>query len=431
MIFDEIEFGKLATFRNGLNFSNKSHGKGCKIIGIPDFGDRSIPDYDSLGEINPEGIVKSEDYLTKGDIVFVRSNGNKNLVGRSLYISKTAKKLVYSGFCIRARIHVNEAYPKFYAHFFRTALFRQQISGAAGGANIQNLNQGILSRAVVPLPPLPIQRKIASILSAYDDLIENNLKRIKLLEELAQRTYEEWFVKFTMKGEKLAINEETGLPEGWGRKQLSEISTVTSSKRIFLSDYTENGIPFYRSKEIIQKFNFENIEKPLFISRERYNEIKEKFGSPQIGDFLITSVGTLGYVHLVNDTDEEFYFKDGNLIWIRNGESKLTHYLFFKFRSCEFKTYLNSIAIGSSQKALTIEALKKTDICIPGNEILKDFYLFVNPVIKQLYKLSNQNRLLKESRDILLPKLMSGAIDLEKTENQTLSVAAEPEIFYS
>ncbi|MEI7487824.1 MAG: hypothetical protein WCJ72_10525 [Chryseobacterium sp.] len=100
----ETNFGKLASFRNGLNFNNENRGVGCKIIGVSDFGDKLTPDYDSLDEIDPTGIIKEDDYLRNGDILFVRSNGNKNLVGRSMYINNVNEKIVFSGFCIRARI---------------------------------------------------------------------------------------------------------------------------------------------------------------------------------------------------------------------------------------------------------------------------------------------------------------------------------------
>ena len=100
---DQITFGEIASYRNGLNFGKDSHGKGCTIIGIPDFKDRFSPDYATLGEINPNGIASDDDYLQEGDILFVRSNGNMALVGRSLFIDRDVKAL-FSGFCIRARL---------------------------------------------------------------------------------------------------------------------------------------------------------------------------------------------------------------------------------------------------------------------------------------------------------------------------------------
>ncbi len=284
---------------------------------------------------------------------------------------------------------------RFVKYFFD--IFQTRMKSIAVGAAQDNLSLEKLLTFKIPTPPLPTQRRIASILSAYDDLIENNLKRIKLLEEKAFLRY-----KQIVRDEK----ELKILP-------LAQLATVTSSKRIFLSDYVEEGIPFYRSKEIIAKSNFESIEKPLYITEERYSDIKEKFGVPVSGDILITSVGTIGFVHLVNDDDGDFYFKDGNLIWIKNLlQQNLAYFLFFKFRTPEFKEMLNSVAIGSSQKALTIETVKKIEIEIPSDDSLIEFNLETKTIIKFIYNLQKQNTKLREARDILLPKLMSGEIEV-------------------
>jgi len=152
-------------------------------------------------------------------------------------------------------INLNEDINK---HFIRYVLehehFQQYAYLFATGSTIKNLGLKAVRKYPINLPPMPTQRKIASILSAYDDLIENNLKRIKILEEKAQLTYMEWFVRMKFPGhETTTINKETGLPEGWEKKKIGDLMEVSSSKRIFLADYVDTGIPFYRSKEIILK----------------------------------------------------------------------------------------------------------------------------------------------------------------------------------
>lgn len=227
----DIQFGEIADFRNGLNFTKENFGKGIKVIGVSDFQNYLIPKYDELSEINPEGVVKSDDLLREGDILFVRSNGNRSLIGRSLFLSGIEGKISHSAFTIRARIFSNKAMPRFYAYLFRTSLIRETLSAYGGGTNISNLNQGILKQLKVPLPPIPIQRKIAAILSAYDDLIENNTRRIRILEEMAQAIYREWFVHFRFPGHEgvRMVESELGLiPEGWEvclLKSIAEINT--------------------------------------------------------------------------------------------------------------------------------------------------------------------------------------------------------------
>ncbi|ENH3914339.1 restriction endonuclease subunit S, partial [Escherichia coli O153/O178:H19] len=143
-----LKYGDVAEFRNGLNFSKDSHGKGCKFIGVADFKDNFTPQWKLLGEINPFGVAKREDYLEPGDIIFVRSNGNKALVGRSLYIDLNEKSL-YSGFCIRARLKTDDFLPLFLAYYTRTNFFKSAITSVAG-TNINNLNQDILGNIMIP-----------------------------------------------------------------------------------------------------------------------------------------------------------------------------------------------------------------------------------------------------------------------------------------
>ena len=407
---------------NNKNEGDRSGEVELKIVA--DYGtdriDASVlntSNYISTDNLLPErGGITNSDYLpTKGKVS--KFNIGDTLVSN---IRPYFKKIWYAketGGCsndvIVFKPKTNKIDPKYLYYQLSKGDFFDFMMSGANGTKMPRGNKKSIPTFRLLLPSIPTQKRIASILSAYDDLIENNLKRIKLLEELAQRTYEEWFVKFTINGEQLPIDEKTGLPDGWERKSLSAIGDITSSKRIFLSEYVENGIPFYRSKEIIQKYNFENIDSPLFITEKKYYEIKNKFGEPKQGDFLITAVGTLGYVHLVNEKDGEFYFKDGNLIWIKNIKNKLLiPMMFFRFRSSEFKNYLNSIAIGSSQKALTIESMKRIELVIPTKEIQLSFDLIANPLLNQIYNIATQNQKLKESRDILLPKLMNGTLNI-------------------
>ena len=140
---------------------------------------------------------------------------------------------------------------------------------------------------------------------------------------------------------------------------------ITSAKRIYAEEYVEDGIPFYRGKEIIEKSKDQDISEPLFISEERFEQLANKFGAPKPGDILLTSVGTLGVPYVVQDSDR-FYFKDGNLTWLRNFSDKLNaRYLYYWLTSDFGKQPLLARAIGSSQGAITIEILRKYKIYVP------------------------------------------------------------------
>lgn len=152
----------------------------------------------------------------------------------------------------------------------------------------------------------------------------------------------------------------------WKTYKIGDLCKISSSKRIFAKEYKDSGIPFYRGKEIIEKQKGNKISTELYISQERYDEIKAKHGVPQKGDMLLTSVGTLGIPYIVQD--EVFYFKDGNLTWFYNFEGLDSRYLYYWFLSPIGKMNIDSKAIGSTQKALTIETLSKFEISLPPLE---------------------------------------------------------------
>lgn len=151
----------------------------------------------------------------------------------------------------------------------------------------------------------------------------------------------------------------------WGKSKIGDHCEITSSKRIFYSEYVDQGVPFYRSKEIIERSQGEPISEPLFISEDKYDEIREKYGVPQPGDMLLTSVGTIGIPYIIN-ADDHFYFKDGNLTWFKDFDDELDPYfLSYWIKSAEGYGVLYNTTIGSSQKALTIAALKKVECPLP------------------------------------------------------------------
>ncbi|MBW7827271.1 restriction endonuclease subunit S [Streptococcus thermophilus] len=147
---------------------------------------------------------------------------------------------------------------------------------------------------------------------------------------------------------------------------LEQLCIVGSSKRVHLSDYVQHGVPFYRSKEVIEISSGKNISEQLFISSEKYSEIKSKFPVPQENDVLITAVGTIGEILVVKDPN--FYFKDGNLIWLRNINFDIIDidYLYYFFKSDLFQKTIKYNNIGAVQKALTIDFLKTVKITLPS-----------------------------------------------------------------
>ena len=183
----------------------------------------------------------------------------------------------------------------------------------------------------------------------------------------------------------------------WGKVKVGDCCEVTSSKRIFFSEYVDSGVPFYRSKEIIESSNGQAISEPLFISQEKYDEIKNHFGVPQSGDMLLTSVGTIGVPYIVREKDY-FYFKDGNLTWFRSFSDELdSKYLYFWVKSSEGQSILNNTTIGSSQKALTIASLKGLEIPCPPSPVQKRIVEFLAGYDDLIENNQKQIKLLEEA----------------------------------
>jgi type I restriction enzyme S subunit len=152
----------------------------------------------------------------------------------------------------------------------------------------------------------------------------------------------------------------------WKKKRLLELCNITSSKRIYATDYQSEGVPFYRGKEIIEKHKGNlKVSTELFILESKFNEIKRKFGVPNPGDLLLTSVGTLGVPYVVKP-GEEFYFKDGNLIWFRHFTGLYSRFLYYWLLSPQGMAEQKKCTIGASQPAFTIVLLKDMEVDLPA-----------------------------------------------------------------
>lgn len=195
----------------------------------------------------------------------------------------------------------------------------------------------------------------------------------------------------------------------FNKVKLGDICNITSSKRIFAKEYQKEGIPFYRGKEIIEKHNGNDVSTELFISRERYNEIKEKFDVPKPGDILLSSVGTLGVSWLVNE--EEFYFKDGNLTWLRANNKTTPEFLYLWFNSPDAQNQIDMMSIGSTQKALTIETLNKFDVNLPSLKMQKQICSIISPID---YKIASNRKINKNLMEQSLTLYTTHFTTLEK-----------------
>lgn len=183
--------------------------------------------------------------------------------------------------------------------------------------------------------------------------------------------------------------------------KIGDLCNVSSSKRVFARQYVDEGIPFYRQKEIIDKKNGNPLEEPIYISKSVYNEFKDKSGVPESGDLLITAVGaTLGIPYVVGN--EKFYFKDGNLIWLNDFNEELNSTFLYYWIDSTFGTQtLWNRTIGSAQPALTIDSIKKLSIPIPSRKIQDKIASTLKTYDKMLENNNNRIRLLEQMTENL------------------------------
>ena len=395
------KLGEIGDFRNGLNYSKANFGLGLKVISVKDFGDRWRPDLSILDEIDPAGIRVANSDLRAGDILFVRSNGNKELIGRSMLIVHDLKDVSFSGFCIRFRPQSRGVNSRFLSLYFRTPFFRRTLSQQGKGTNINNLNQTILERMEVPWLPAVVQDRIVDIAGAYDDLIENNRRRIALLEEAARLLYREWFVHFRFPGhEHVKITD--GLPEGWELSTASAVMEVLSGGTPKTSNpaFWDGEIGFFTPKDATE--NPFVLETEKTVTEDGLRACNSKLYPSDV--IFITARGTVGKLNLA-------------LVPMAMNQScyalqSKTHlgqrHLFLALKSAIEQ--VRARATGSVFDSIIVATFDRIPFILPPRQQTDIFALHIEPIFDQIANLAQQNKKLAQARDLLLPHLMNGEI---------------------
>lgn len=241
--------------------------------------------------------------------------------------------------------------------------------GANKAAMGMTLNKKTIAENTISYPPVAEQEKIVAELDCLSGIIEKKKQQLKELDNLAQSIFYEMF------------GDPVENDKGWKKKRLGDLADISSSKRIFANEYTETGVPFYRGKEVTEKSKGNEISVELFISEDRYNEIKRIYGVPVVGDILVTAVGTIGNIWVV-DSEEPFYFKDGNVLWMKIKNN--SHPVYFKYLlSVLIDEYKGQMANGCAYSALTIVNLKEMPTAIVPLALQQDFASKIESIEKQ------------------------------------------------
>jgi type I restriction enzyme S subunit len=275
------------------------------------------------------------------------------------------------------------------------AMLKKRYKNFTQGAAQDNLSQGKLLSLKFPVPDFPTQRAIADTLSKYDDLIENNQRRIELLEESARQLYKEWFVRFRFPGYE-HVKFSDGMPEGWSFQPLKEIAKLTMGQSPKSQFYNSDGdgLPFHQG---VTKFGFR------FVDHETYCTKPTRLSQP--GDILFSVRAPVGRMNITNDT-----IVLGRGLSAIHSIDGFQSFLFYALKSYFFKE--DMIGGGAIYASVTKKDMENQEILIPSEPLLKEFNDFGSDVDKQIYNLHQLNVNLIKARDILLPKLMNGEISV-------------------
>ena len=381
MKWEKVKLGELYEVHNGLSKAGKFFGEGYPFLTFSTvFNNYFIPK--QITDLVQSTEKEQEFYsIRRGDVFVTRTSETSDELGMSCVALKDYPMATYNGFTKRMRPITNRVFPEYIGYYMRLPSFRGEFRAFSTMTTRASLRNEDLLGMEVKLPPIEIQKQIAGILSVYDDLIENNQKQIKLLEEAAQRLYKEWFVDLRFPGhENTKIVD--GVPEGWSRGLLKELISVNYGKDHKKAP-DDGNIPVYGSGGLMRKCN------------------KSLFSGEAV---LIPRKGSLNNIMYV---DETFWTVD-TMFYATMKQPHTAVFVYFFVKA--FDMY--SMNIGAAVPSMTTKILDAMDVVIPDKETLEKFDKYAKVYFNKIKTLQGQNERLKTARDLLLPKLMSGEVEV-------------------
>ena len=327
--------------------------------------------------------------IKPGDIVIARTGAT---VGYAKLI-RNHNDAVFASYLIRIRVDQTKADPGYVVQIVESDVYKKFVLSQVGGAAQPNANARVLSSFKLPIPAIQLQRRIAGTLATYDDLIENNRRRIQLLEQAARLLYKEWFIYLRFPGHE-HVKIKDGVPEGWEKRQLSAIADITmgqSPKSIYYNE-DGNGLPFHQG---VTNYG------TRFPSHQIYCTLEGRLAEPD--DILFSVRAPVGRINITLD---KIVIGRG-LAAIRSniGQQNL---LFYALKSHFFKE--DMIGGGAIFAAITKKDLYEVELVQPPDRFVEMFMAHVRPLDLQIENLHRSNNRLVEARDILLPCLMKGEV---------------------
>ena len=289
--------------------------------------------------------------------------------------------------------------------FDELKLYFQQISK---GTTQDNLSLDKICRVKLRVPNYETQKKIALVLSAYDNLIENNNKRIKLLEQMAENLYKEWFVRFRIPGYK-DVEFIDGFPKDWEKVKLDDvlnkIATGLNPRKNFVLGEGENfyvTIKNMAENTVYLDDKCDKVNDDAIIKINKRSDLK-------IGDLLFSGIGTIGRVCLIDIPTNNWNISE-SVFTMRANKKISSEFLYMLLLSQDVQNYCQSKANGSAQKGIRMGDLRKYTFLLPTKNVINDFTNQISPILRNVSLLRNENKNLIQQRDMLLPRLMRGTL---------------------
>lgn len=370
--------------------------------------------YERLGDILEIKYGKDYKHLDKGNIPLYGSGGIMSYVNKSIYEKESILiprkgslgNLFYMDVpfwtvdtLFWTRIDTSKVNARFLFYLLKT----MDLSNFDEGAAVPSLTVNTLSRIKINLPPLPTQQKIASILSAYDELIENNNKRIALLENMASEIYKEWFVRLRFPNYK-DTKITDGIPEGWEQKRLKKFGKVVTGKTpsTKVSEYFGGEIPFIKTPDFSTNSVFV-IKTKETLTKE--GQLSQKSQTIPKGSICVSCIGTAGEMGITS-SESQTNQQINSLILKQN-----YHLEFLYFAIKRLKPYIELYgSSGATMVNLSKSKFENLKILTPTNELIKSYNNISKSMLQEIELLSKKNNLLQQTRDLLLPRLISGKL---------------------
>ena len=404
MKWEKVKLGDIATCIQPGPFGSQLHNSDYSKEGTPIIMPKDIVG----GAIVHSGLLKvSEEHVKRlgrhqvyeGNLMVAR----KGDVRKCAYITANENGWMTGSDCLKVVLDESKCYPKFIYYQLRSEHIGRWLEKVSIGATMPSLNTGLLSGIEMVLPPIEIQKQIAGILSVYDDLIENNQKQIKLLEEAAQRLYKEWFVDLRFPGhENTKIVD--GVPEGWNICPFSSKVDIMSggTPKTSISDYYNGRIPFYTPKDsdgafFAYKTQINITEGGLKIFNTRLHPPKP---------VIFTALGTVGKTTILAVP----MAMNQSCYALKMKENDAPYYLFFALNN-EIKA-LQTMANGGVFNTIIGKTFDSINIQIPKDPLIYGFEKTVRPFMEQIKNKLQANSKLVEARNRLLLKMMNGEVEV-------------------